>query len=423
MAVPGATILGVEGLELGRDEAAFLRDADPFGLILFARNVDTPAQVRRLTADLRAALGREAPILIDQEGGRVQRLRAPHWREWLPPLDQMARSRPGADARGIWIRYRMIAAELHALGIDADCAPSCDIAWPETHPFLKNRCFGFDAAAAARAARAAAEGLLAGGVLPVMKHIPGHGRTLVDSHHHLPVAPAPVAELVETDFAPFRALNDLPMGMTAHIVVPACDAAKISAITRGQITDGSSLFCNSTAGAPYNGIRTGASITTWQFADGVHHMLGLYDWQITTAQLNVMDTHDTPRMLHTLQGDESAVRLCTLFQMTMPGAPCVYYGDEVGLTGGMDPGGQRRITALRRQRQQVGGVGGARRRRLAEVAQAGFDPVYGARPLKRAIQQQIENPLSRKILEGAVGPKETIKVEARGGGLVFEIAH
>lgn len=228
MAVPGATILGVEGLELGRDEAAFLRDADPFGLILFARNVDTPAQVRRLTADLRAALGREAPILIDQEGGRVQRLRAPHWREWLPPLDQMARSRPGADARGIWIRYRMIAAELHALGIDADCAPSCDIAWPETHPFLKNRCFGFDAATVARAARAAAEGLLAGGVLPVVKHIPGHGRTLVDSHHHLPVAPAPVAELVETDFAPFRALNDLPMGMTAHIVVPACDAANPS---------------------------------------------------------------------------------------------------------------------------------------------------------------------------------------------------
>lgn len=223
MASPGATILGVEGLALGADEAAFLREADPFGLILFARNVDTPDQLRRLTGDLRMALGREAPILVDQEGGRVQRLRAPHWREWLPPLDQMARSRPGGDARGIWIRYRVIAAELQAVGIDADCAPSCDIAWPETHPFLKNRCFGFDAATVVRAARAAAEGLLAGGVLPVMKHMPGHGRTLVDSHHDLPLAPAPSEELIATDFAPFRALADLPMGMTAHIVVPAHD--------------------------------------------------------------------------------------------------------------------------------------------------------------------------------------------------------
>lgn len=224
MAVPCATILGVEGLVLGPDEAAFLRDANPFGLILFGRNVDTPDQVRRLTGDLRAALGRDVPILIDQEGGRVQRLRAPHWREWLAPLDQMARAKPGHAERGIWIRYRMIAAELHDLGLDANCAPTCDIASDATHPFLKNRCFGSDAAMVATAARAAADGLLAGGVLPVMKHIPGHGRTLVDSHHHLPAALAPAAELALTDFAPFRALKDLPMGMTAHIVVPAHDA-------------------------------------------------------------------------------------------------------------------------------------------------------------------------------------------------------
>lgn len=223
MARAGATILGVEGLVLGADEAAFLREADPFGLILFSRNIDTPEQVRRLTADLRAALGRDAPILIDQEGGRVQRLRAPHWREWLPPVDQMARSRPGTAERSIWIRYRLIAAELHALGLDADCAPTCDIAGPATHPFLMNRCFGTEAATVIPAARACAEGLLAGGVLPVMKHIPGHGRTTVDSHHDLPVASAPAAELAATDFAPFRALADLPMGMTAHIVVPAYD--------------------------------------------------------------------------------------------------------------------------------------------------------------------------------------------------------
>jgi beta-N-acetylhexosaminidase len=221
---PLAVIFGCAGQVLGPDEARFFREADPLGFILFARNVEDPDQLRRLTGDLRASVGRDAPVLVDQEGGRVQRLRAPHWREWLPPLDQVARSVPGGMERGVWIRYRLIAEELRAVGIDADCAPSCDVAWPETHPFLKNRCFGQDADTVTRAARAAAEGLLAGGVLPVIKHMPGHGRTVVDSHHDLPVAPAPADELMRTDFAPFRALNDLPAGMTAHIVVPAYDA-------------------------------------------------------------------------------------------------------------------------------------------------------------------------------------------------------
>jgi beta-N-acetylhexosaminidase len=126
--------------------------------------------------------------------------------------------------RGIWLRYRLIAAELGAAGIDANCAPTLDIAGPATHPFLKNRCFGTEPGTVIRAGRACAEGLLAGGVLPVIKHMPGHGRTTVDSHHDLPVAAAPAEDLIATDFAPFRALNDLPIGMTAHIVVPAYDA-------------------------------------------------------------------------------------------------------------------------------------------------------------------------------------------------------
>ncbi len=221
---PLAAIFGCEGLHLSADEVAFFRDTNPLGFILFARNVESPDQLRRLTGDLRAALGRDAPVLVDQEGGRVQRLRAPHWREWLPPLDQVARSRPGGMERGLWLRYRLIAAELRAVGIDADCAPTLDIAGEATHPFLKNRCFGTDPDIVARAGRAAAEGLMAGGVLPVMKHMPGHGRTVVDSHHDLPCAPAPADELEVTDFAPFRALSDLPMGMTAHITVPAYDA-------------------------------------------------------------------------------------------------------------------------------------------------------------------------------------------------------
>ncbi len=221
--VPNAAIFGCAGLHLAAGEAAFFRDADPLGFILFARNVEDPDQLYRLTSDLRAAVGRDAPVLVDQEGGRVQRLRAPYWREWLPPMEQVARSVAGAMERGLWLRYRLIAAELRAVGIDANCAPTADIAGPATHPFLRNRCFAGDAATVALAARACAEGLLAGGVLPVVKHLPGHGRTVVDSHLALPVALAPAEELAATDFAPFRALADLPIGMTAHIVVPAYD--------------------------------------------------------------------------------------------------------------------------------------------------------------------------------------------------------
>lgn len=212
-----ATILGgIAGTELTQAERDFFRSADPWGFILFGRNVDNPDQLRRLTGDLRDAVGRDAVITIDQEGGRVQRMRAPHWAEWVPPLDQAA-----AGERAMWLRYRLIGAELRAVGIDSDCAPTLDIAGPTTHPFLRNRCLGEDPASIARLGRAVADGLLAAGVLPVMKHMPGHGRTLVDSHHETPLLDAPLDELDETDFAPFRMLNDLPMGMTAHIRVPA----------------------------------------------------------------------------------------------------------------------------------------------------------------------------------------------------------
>lgn len=218
----GATIFGCAGTVLGRDEAAFYRDADPFGFILFARNVESPDQVRRLTADLRAAVGRDAPVLVDQEGGRVQRLRAPHWREWLPPLDQVERSGPRA-AEGMALRSRIIADELRAVGIDANCAPCADIASAGTHPFLRNRCYGSDPATVSAVARAVADAHLAGGVLPVMKHMPGHGRSTADTHHDLPTVAEDAATLDATDFAPFRALADLPMAMTSHIVFAAFD--------------------------------------------------------------------------------------------------------------------------------------------------------------------------------------------------------
>ncbi len=223
--VPNATILGgIAGTTLTAAERDFFRAADPWGFILFGRNVESPDQLRRLTADLRDAVGRDAVITVDQEGGRVQRLRAPHWAEWPAPLDQAA-----AGPRAMWLRYYLIGRELRDAGIDSDCAPTLDVAQDDTHPFLRNRCFGTDPATVATLGRAAADGLLAAGVLPVMKHMPGHGRAIADSHHGLPTVTADAADLDALDFAPFRALNDLPMGMTAHIRFTALDDAPATA--------------------------------------------------------------------------------------------------------------------------------------------------------------------------------------------------
>lgn len=220
----GAAILGCLGPVLRPDEAAFYRDYDPFGFILFARNVDAPDQLRRLTGDLRAAVGRDAPVFVDQEGGRVQRLRGPIWREWLPPLDLVQAAGPQA-ATALALCYRLIAAELRAVGIDGNCAPCADVITPATHPFLRNRCYGDDPLRVAEIARAVAEAHLAAGVLPVVKHIPGHGRSAVDTHHDLPTVTADRETLAARDFAPFRALADLPLAMTAHLVFTALDAA------------------------------------------------------------------------------------------------------------------------------------------------------------------------------------------------------
>ncbi|WP_420567385.1 beta-N-acetylhexosaminidase [Thalassovita sp.] len=235
----GATILDPLGLRLSAEEKTFFRDADPFGFILFARNLDTPDQIRALCDELRNAVGREAPITIDQEGGRVQRLRAPVWREWAPPMDFVTAASDAPQA--MYLRYRLIAHELRQLGIDSNCAPLVDVATQATHPFLRNRCYGTTAPEVSDLGRAVANGLLDGGVLPVVKHIPGHGRAEADSHLELPVVKADPETLDAVDFAPFRALNDLPMGMTAHLVYKALDDApatlspKMMALIRQQI--------------------------------------------------------------------------------------------------------------------------------------------------------------------------------------------
>lgn len=237
----GATILDAQGLRLTPDEVALFRAVRPFGFILFARNIDTPDQVRALCDDLREAAGHDALITIDQEGGRVQRLRPPHWRDWPAPLRFVQAAGAGAG-KAIYLRYRLIAAELHALGIDSNCAPMVDVARDHTHEFLRDRCLGVDPQTVAELGFAAAQGMLDGGVLPVLKHIPGHGRAVADSHFDLPRVDAPLAALEEQDFAPFRALRHLPMAMTAHIaftaidgLVPATLSAKVMGLVREQI--------------------------------------------------------------------------------------------------------------------------------------------------------------------------------------------
>ncbi len=235
-----AVVFGPLGLSVSDWEKSFFRDVAPWGFILFARNVDTPEQLRRLTGDLREAVGWNAPIMIDQEGGRVQRMRAPHWREYLPALDQMERARD--PIRAMWLRNRLIAAELHDVGIDVNCAPLADLLEDDAHPVMRNRLYGRDIEIVVRAARAGADGLLAGGVLPVLKHIPGYGRAVVDSHKDLPRVNVPRADLEARDFVPFIALNDMAMGMTAHIVfsdidpdAPATTSAVMMRLIRDQI--------------------------------------------------------------------------------------------------------------------------------------------------------------------------------------------
>ena len=194
----------------------FFKNADPWGFILFARNIETPDQVRRLCQHLREAVDRaDAPIFIDQEGGRVQRLRGPHWQEWDAPLDE--------PLEALTSRYRVIGAELRALGITGNCAPVLDIAQADTHPVLRNRCFGETPDQVALAGRLVADALLSVGVMPVIKHMPGQGRANLDSHVDLPHVDASLDGLRDWEFEPFSALADLPLAMTSHIVFDALD--------------------------------------------------------------------------------------------------------------------------------------------------------------------------------------------------------
>jgi beta-N-acetylhexosaminidase len=226
-----ACILGCAGPTLTKAERAFFADVRPWGFILFARNIETPDQVRALTSALRETVGRaDAPVLIDQEGGRVQRLGPPHWRRYPP-----GRAYGGAagDPRELArLGARLMAHDLAALGINVDCVPVLDVPDPEGHAIIGDRAYGDTADQVAVLGRAACEGLIAGGVLPVIKHIPGHGRARADSHLELPVVDASWEELDGRDFAPFKALSDMPMAMTAHLIYAAIDRKRPATASR-----------------------------------------------------------------------------------------------------------------------------------------------------------------------------------------------
>ncbi|HEY1224749.1 MAG TPA: beta-N-acetylhexosaminidase [Brevundimonas sp.] len=232
-----AAIYGCSGFRLTDEERAFFAEEKPWGFILFRRNVDSPDQLRALTAELRASIGNpHAPILIDQEGGRVQRMGPPHWPKYPPGSAYLAAVNDPLGARElVRLGARLMAADLKAVGINVDCVPVIDTPVPGAHDIIGDRAYSRDPATVTQLGRAAAEGMMAGGVLPVIKHMPGHGRAFADSHHELPTVHADLATLDAWDFAPFRALSDMPMAMTAHVVFDAIDAKRPATTSKKAI--------------------------------------------------------------------------------------------------------------------------------------------------------------------------------------------
>jgi beta-N-acetylhexosaminidase len=221
-----AFITGVSGLELTATEREFIRAERPWGFILFKRNVETPDQVIRLLRDLRDTVGEpDAPVLIDQEGGQVQRLRPPNWPLYPAgaAFGDLYDIDPALGISAARLSARLIAADLADLGVTVDCLPLADVPVPGADAVIGDRAYGAEPKKVAAIARAVTDGLEQGGVLPVLKHVPGHGRATADSHLRLPTVDTPKKELERTDFAAFQPLADLPMAMTAHVVFSALD--------------------------------------------------------------------------------------------------------------------------------------------------------------------------------------------------------
>ena len=233
-------IFGLEGTSLTAEEVAFFQETRPWGFILFARNIETRAQIRALTDDLREKSGNAClPIFIDQEGGRVARLKPPLMRAYPPAgaYGALFEQSPEAGTEAAYLGAMLLAHDLYELGITANCAPCLDLGLPGMADVIGDRAFGENGGSVEQLGGAFYEGLRAGGVVPVVKHLPGHGRAEVDSHHVLPVVDTDLTMLDATDFTPFRGLSGALMGMTAHITYSAIDAGEVSTLSRSVVTD------------------------------------------------------------------------------------------------------------------------------------------------------------------------------------------
>lgn len=290
-----AFISGCEGLALSDSERQFFGDANPWGFILFGRNIDSPAQVERLVASFRDCVGRhDAPVLIDQEGGRVQRLRPPHWPAYPPGavFGRLEREQPGQGCRAAALGASLIGTELLRLGITVDCLPVLDVPVADTTQAIGDRAYADSPEPVSRLGAAAAQGLMSGGVLPVIKHMPGHGRAVVDSHLELPRVTADLTALSTHDFAAFRPLAEYPLGMTAHVVYEAIDpdnpatlsAAVIATAIRQQISfQGLLMSDDISMGALQSAMpqRTAGAVRAG--CDVVLHCNGLMDEMLAVA--------------------------------------------------------------------------------------------------------------------------------------------
>ena len=238
--LPSAVIFGCSGTVLTDAEKDFFKNVDPLGFILFARNVETPAQVKNLVASLRETVGREnAPVLIDQEGGRVRRLRPPHWKDYPAQgvFGRLYDKNPAAACEAAHLNARLIGRDLRELGIDVDCLPLLDVPSNGAHDVIGDRAFSTDARAVADLGMAVCEGLLDEGVMPIVKHVPGHGRARCDSHLALPKVEEGRIELENVDFYPFRHLASAPWAMTAHLLYTAIDARKPASLSKTVIDE------------------------------------------------------------------------------------------------------------------------------------------------------------------------------------------
>ena len=237
---PRACILGIGGTELSNWEKGFFREADPYGFILFARNVEDHNQIRTLTDQLRDVVGKNnVPILVDQEGGRVMRLKPPHWRK-IPAagvFGELVDKSPEDAREAAYINARLMAMDLREAGFNTTCAPVLDLRFPGMSDVVGDRSYGADVARVVVLASAVAAGLLDGGIAPIIKHIPGHGRAAVDSHKDLPIVGATRAELSEFDFAPFRQMKDVMAAMSAHLLFTAIDDQRSGTVSATIIND------------------------------------------------------------------------------------------------------------------------------------------------------------------------------------------